>query len=195
MENTIYKKSEKGYILRQRNTSVVILVIIILCLGAFFFIGMLTEWSQKIPPTINPPMGIGVFLACVIIAIVLLRSQCCSMFIEEKGIHFRRPLAKTKFFAWEEVQDWGFAYMWGSYTRVHILYFSKRPLKPTRREKSKRLPLTYRKTIYICIEGDDLSALKNTGVIGFCKRCLERSNKTAKNYVPMFICEWTNLFW
>ncbi len=173
MEKKIYEKTKHGYILRQRKTSAIGGIICVICLGLFALFEALVENE---PQSLIFWVKVGAFLACVIITMVILRTEWCHMVIDENGIYFHRPLAKTKYIAWKDLRDWGIAHMRTSYSRVSVLYFSTEPLKLTPDGENKKMPLTYRKAVYISIEDDDFPALKCAGVISFCRRQLERNN-------------------
>ena len=64
---------------------------------------------------------LGAFLACVILAMAFLRSEWRHMVIDEKGIYFHRPLARTKFIPWGDVRDWGVAHQMTRYGWVYYL--------------------------------------------------------------------------
>ena len=189
MENTIYQKNEQGYILRQRNTAVAVVVVCIIGLGLIFPFDALAKWVADEPQTLNVGVVVGLFLACVAVAIAVLRTEWGHMVIDEKGIYFHRPLARTKFIAWEDVRDWGIAHKRTRYSWVYDLYFSTVSLKPTRHGRNKKIPMTYKKAIYIRVEANDLPSLRRTGAISFCRQRLREDNKSAKNFIPMFISD------
>lgn len=189
MENTIYEKTEQGYILRQRNTAVAVVVVCIIGLGLIFPLDALAKWAADEPQTLNAGVVVGLFLACVAVAIAVLRTEWGHMVIDEKGIYFHKPLARTKFIAWEDVRDWGIAHKRTRYSWVYDLYFSTVSLKPTRHGRNKKIPMTYKKAIYIRVEANDLPSLRRTGAISFCRQRLREDNKSAKNFIPMFISD------
>ncbi len=186
MENTIYEKTEKGYILRQRTSSAIIVVVCIICFGLILLFKALSKWVADEPQALNIGVEAGLFLVCVSVAIAVLRTECGHMIVAEKGVYFHRPLARTKFIAWEDVRDWGIAHQRTHYNSVYDLYFSTEILKPTRYGKNKRIPITYKKVIYIIVEIHDLSLLQHTRVIPFCRQHLRGDNKSEKKFVPMF---------
>lgn len=186
MENNIYEKTENGYVLRQRNASTAVAVVVIIFMGLIFPFDALARWAEGKPQTVNGWVIAGIFLACVAVAMAFLRSEWRHMVIDEKGIYFHRPLAKTKFIAWNEVKDWGIAYQMTRHGWVHYLYFSTEPLKSERHGRNKKMPMTYRKAVYISVEQEDLSALRRSGALTFCRRHLGWDNRSAKNFVAMF---------
>ncbi len=189
MQNTIYEKTENGYILRQRTSSAIVVVVCVICLGLILPFEALGKWAADEPQTLNSWVIVGVFLAWVAIAIAVLRTECGHMVVTEKGVYFHRPLARTKFIAWEDVRDWGIAHQRTRYSWVYDLYFSTEDLMPTRRGKNKKIPKTYKKAIYISVEINDLPSLQRTGAISFCRQHLRGDNKTGEKFVSMFISD------
>ncbi len=189
MENNIYEKTENGYVLRQRNAPIAVAVAMMIFLGLILPLGALAQWVEGEPQTVNGWVIAGISLACVAAAMAFLRSEWRRMVIDEKGIYLHRPLAKTKFIAWNEVKDWGIAYQMTRHGWVHYLYFSTEPLKPSRHGRNKKMPMTYRKAVYISVEQEDLSNLRRAGAISFCRQRLGWNNKSAENFVPMFTAD------
>lgn len=188
--STLYEKNEKGYILRQRTTSAIVISICVICFGLVSTLEVLAKWVADKPYSLNVWwIVVGFFLACIAVTTVVLRTECGHIVVTEAGVYFHRPLARTKFIAWEDVQDWGVAHHRTRYSIVYDLYFATEFLKPTRHGKNKRIPTTYKKVIYIAVEIDDFSSLKQTGVIHFCRQHLRGDNKSKKNFVPMFISD------
>lgn len=189
MESALYEQTEKCYILRQRTASAAVSVVCVLCLGLILPLEALANrWADE-PQTVNAWVVAGFFFACVALAIGILRTEWGRMVIDERGIHFHRPLARSKLIVWADVQDWGIAHRRGRYTWAYALYFSTVPLALTRREKNKKLPLTYKKAVYISVEVEDLPSLQGTGVLAFCRQHLRGDKSSVKRFVPMFTSE------
>ena len=187
--NTLYEKNEKGYTLRQHTTSAIVIILCVMCLGFISTLEVLARCVDKLHP-LNAWWAVaGIFLACIAVVAAVLRTECGHIVATEAGVYFHRPLARTKFIAWENVQDWGIAHRRTRYNSGHNLYFATEVLKPTRRGKNKKLPTTYKKAIYITIEIENLSSLKQTGVIPFCRQHLRGDTKSEKKFVPMFISD------
>jgi len=184
MQNAIHEKTEEGYILRQRTASAIVVVVCIICFGLILLFEVLSKWTAE--ESSNIWIVAGLFLACLAIAIAVLRAECGYMVVTDKGIYFHRPLARAKFIAWEDVRDWGIAHQRTRYCKVYNLYFSTKVLMPARAGKNKKIPITHKETIYIAIEVNDLSSLQRTGVISFCRQQLREDNKM---FVPMFISD------
>lgn len=182
MKDKLYEKTENAYILRQRKTTAIVVVVCVVCFGLI----ALVEWTIDKPQPLNIWIIAALLLAFVVIPVAVLRTECGYMVLVEKGIYFHRPLARTKFMAWEDVQDWGIAHHRTRYSIAYDLYFSKVTLKSTHHGRNKKIPTTYKNVIYIHIEPDDLSALQGTGIISFCYRYLSRNIKTEKKSVSMF---------
>ncbi len=188
--STIYEKNEKGYILRQRTASATVVIVCVIGFGLILTLEVLAKWVADKPHPLNVWwIVVGVFLACVAVVTAVLRTECGHIVVAEEGIYFRRPLARTKFIAWENVLDWGVAHQRTRYSSVYDLYFSTEVLKPTRHGKNKKIPMTYKNVIYITVEMNDLSSLKRTGVIHFCRQHLIGNNTSKKKFIPMFISD------
>ena len=172
METNIYEKNENGYVLRQRNASIAVVVAVIILLGLFFPFFTLAQWLENPPLSLSVLGAAGIFLACVVLALTILRSEWRYLAIDEKGIYFHRPLASPRLILWEDVRDWGLAYQTTRHGWVHYLYFSTERLKAARHGRNKKMPLTYRKAVYISVEQEDLSALRRSGTLSFCRRHL-----------------------
>ena len=187
--NTIYEKNEKGYILRQRTVSATVVIICIICFGLILTLEVLAKWGADKPHPLNVWWIVGFFLAGFVVVTAVLRTECGYIVVSEEGIYFHRPIARTKFITWENVRDWGVAHQRTRYSRVYDLYFSTEVLKPTRHGKNKKIPMTYKNVIYITVEINDLSSLKRTGVIRFCRQHLSGDNTSKKKVIPMFISD------
>ncbi|MBQ8338181.1 MAG: hypothetical protein IJY33_03455 [Oscillospiraceae bacterium] len=186
MQNTIYEKNEKGYILRQHTASATVIAVCIICFGLILPFEALGKWATDEPQTLNVWVIIGFFFACVAVAIAVLRTECGYMVVAEDGVYFHRPLARTKFIAWENMRDWGIAHQRTRYNRVCNLYFSTKILMPTRRGKNKKIPTNYKRAVSIAVKFEDLSSLQRIGVISFCRQHLRSDNQTEKKFVSMF---------
>ncbi len=186
METNIYEKNENGYVLRQRNAAIAVVVVVIILLGLFFPFYTLAQWLENQPLSLSFLGAAGIFFACVALALTMLRSEWRYLVIDEKGISFHRPLARPKMIPWAEVRDWGLAYQTTRRGWVHYLYFSTERLKAARHGRNKKMPLTYGKTVYISVEQEDLSSLRRSGALSFCRQHLGWNNKSAKNFAPMF---------
>lgn len=186
METNIYEKNENGYVLRQRNAAIAVVMVMMIFLGLILPLGALVHWGEGEPKTLNGWVIGGISLACLTVAVAILRSEWRYLVIDEKGISFHRPLASPKVIPWEDVRDWGLAYQTTRHGWVHYLYFSTERLKAARHGRNKKMPLTYGETVYISVEPEDLSALRRSGALTFCRRHLGWDNRAAKNFVAMF---------
>ena len=186
MGTNIYEKNENGYVLRQRNAAIAVVVVMMIFLGLILPLGALVHWVEGEPQTVNGWVIGGISLACFALALTMLRSEWRYLVIDEKGISFHRPLARPKMIPWEEVRDWGLAYQTTRRGWVHYLYFSTERLKVARHGRHKNMPLTYGQTGYISVEQEDLSPLRRSGALSFCRQHLGWNNKSAKNFAPMF---------
>ena len=189
MENNVCEKTESGYILHQHNASTIVVVVCVLCLGLIYPVDALVKRVDGAPQFWNVWVIAGVFLACVALAVVVLRTEWCRMVIDDQGIRFHRPLAKAKFIAWENVWDWGIAHKRTRYGLGYILYFSTEPLKPTCHGKNKKIPFTYQKAVSVDVGCENVSFLQRTGVISFCRQCLEQNHTSTKKLVPVFMSD------
>ena len=186
METNIYEKNENGYVLRQRNAAIAVVMVMMIFLGLILPLGALVQWVDGEPQTLNGWVIAGISLACFAFALAILRSEWRYLVIDDKGICLHRPLARPKMIPWEDVRDWGLAYQTTRHGWVHYLYFSTERLKAAHHGRNKKMPLTYGKAVYISVEQEDLSSLRRSGALSFCRQHLGWNNKSAKNFVPMF---------
>lgn len=187
MESDIYEKTESGYSLRQRNAEMMVAVVIVCFVGFGWLLSF--GWGKDDLRTSSFWIIAGIFLVYVVASIAVLCNECRRIVINQEGVWLHRPLAKTKFIAWKDVQDWGIVHKWRWRGFDYALYFSTVSLKPTRREKNKTLPLTCKKTVYIRVKIEDISSLERTKVLSFCRYHMGWNNTAVKKYVPMFTSE------
>lgn len=184
MESNIYEKSENGYILRERNAETVVIFVIILILGLIYPFEAFVVRSEDALQDWEILAMTGIFLVCVVMAMLYLCAECHSIALDEKGVCVHRPFARAMCIAWEDVRDWGIVHLATPKGFCHYFYFSKVSLRPTKDGKNKKIPPFCRKTAYIRVETKDYPLLQRTGVISFSRGQLVRCTK---RFPPMFV--------
>ncbi len=164
MKDKLYEKTENGYILRQRKTTAIVVIVCIICLGLM----VVGEWVVDKPQVLNIWIVGGLSLAFIAIIALVLRTECSYLVIVDKGVYWHSPLSRTNFIAWKDIRDWGIAHQRTRYSTVYCLYFSKKPLKSTSRGSNKKIPLYCKTVLYIDIEFSDFFTFQHTKVIPFC---------------------------
>ena len=186
MKDKLYEKTENGYILRQRKTTAIVVIVCIICLGLM----VVGEWVVDKPQVLNIWIVGGLSLAFIAIIALVLRTECSYLVIVDKGVYWHSPLSRTNFIAWKDIRDWGIAHQRTRYSTVYCLYFSKKPLKSTSRGSNKKIPLYCKTVLYIDIEFSDFFTFQHTKVIPFCLQRL--SNNT--DVLTMFTSDHVKIF-
>ena len=183
MERDVFEKTDYGYILHQRNEDLIVAVITLIIFGSTALIIAIAAWHSGEVHQLDIWIEIALFIVCLLTALYCLRSDCRHMVLDEIGVYLHRPLAKTKFIPWEDIRDWGITHQFTRLGWVYCFYFSTTAIKQTRKGKNKKMPLTYKRTIYLSVKDADLYSLQQIGVIAFSRQQLVTN---AKKYPPMF---------
>ena len=122
MKDKLYEKTENGYILRQRKTTAIVVIVCIICL-ALMVVG---EWAVDKPQALNIWVVGGLLLAFIAIIALVLRTECSHLVIVNEGVYWHSPLSRTNFIAWKDIRDWGITHQRTRYSTVYCLYFSIR---------------------------------------------------------------------
>ena len=183
MKDKLYEKTENGYILRQRKTTAIVVIVCIICLGLM----VVGEWVVDKPQVLNIWIVGGLSLAFIAIIVLVLHTECRRLLIVDEGVYCHAPLARIKFIDWKDIRDWGITHQRTRYSSVYRLYFSKKPLQATSRGKNKKIPL-YRKTVlYIDIEFGDFSTFQRYKVISYCLRHLSSNNDVPNMFTSDYV--------
>ena len=181
MKNKIIEKTDGGYTLRPAKGDRIVMGFVGVFFGIialFFLMISLVAFSDgSLWKGLLSLIPVLVFLSLVWLA--MYTSWGVTLRVDRAGVHFCRKLGKERHIPWEDVQDWGVAYQDVKGGRTYYLYFATEVLELAHWGRDKKLPMGTRKAVNINVHPKHLSSLKTSGMIHYCRECLDYR-------VPMF---------
>ncbi len=195
MKRSVIEKTDVGYTVRPRKGEQIFMLCVMiyfLLVTFFMLIATLAAWIENAAEGLASMIAVSVvsLLILTLVATILYTTWGAYMVIDREGVHFHRKLAKTKHIPWRAMRDWGIACQNGKGGYRYYLYFSTELLAFASWGRNKKLPVTFKKAVYLNINMKDIPLLKSSGLLTYCRGYLGMDDEFAENYVPMFVADF-----